>query len=126
MIYAFNIDPMGAVRQTKADAWKKRPGVLRYRAFKDSLRYQLGNQPLPKDPLIVNLTFYIAMPDSWSKEKREAMLGAYHRQKPDKDNCEKAVTDTFWPDNDSMIADGRTSKRWAEKGRIVMEVHTFG
>jgi Holliday junction resolvase RusA-like endonuclease len=64
------------------------------------------------------------MPDSWSKKKKEAMNGKYHRQKPDKDNCEKAVTDTLWPDDDSMIADGRTTKRWAYSGSIEMEVST--
>jgi Holliday junction resolvase RusA-like endonuclease len=126
MKITFFIDPMGAVRMNKSDAWRKRPAVLRYRAFKDSLRVQAAPYDLPKDPLIVNLDFHIAMPDSWSKKKKALMDKTWHRQKPDKDNCEKSVTDTLWPDDDSCIAAGFTRKFWAYKGSITMEVLTYG
>lgn len=125
MIIKFIINPMGAPRQSRSDAWNKRPCVMRYRAFKDSMRVQAAPYDLPKDPLIVHLAFKIAMPDSWSKKKKAAMDGAYHRQKPDRDNCEKAVFDALW-EEDSMIADGNTSKRWAYEGGILMEVLTYG
>jgi Holliday junction resolvase RusA-like endonuclease len=125
VIIEFNIDPMGAVRQNRSDAWKGRPCVLRYWAFKDSLRVQAAPYELPSDPLIVNLTFYIRMPDSWSKKKKEAMRGTYHRQKPDRDNLEKGVFDALWR-QDSMIADGRTTKWWAYEGSILMEVFNHG
>jgi len=126
MIIRFDINPIGAVRMTKADAWRKRPAVLRYWAFKDSLRLQAARHNLPKDPLIVNLEFYIPMPDSWSEKKKADMDTTWHRQKPDKDNCEKSVTDTLWPDDDSCIAGGSTEKFWAYKGSIIMEVFTDG
>jgi Holliday junction resolvase RusA-like endonuclease len=121
MIVKFNIQPMGAVRQTRADAWRGRPPVLRYREFKDSLHVQAAPYGIPQDPLIVNLSFNIAMPDSWSVKKKAEMNGTYHRQKPDRDNLEKAVFDALWK-KDSMIADGNTSKRWAYEGSILMEI----
>ena len=122
MIIRFDITPMGAVRQTRADAWKKRPAVLRYRAFKDSLRVQAAPYYLPKDPVKVDLEFYIAMPDSWSKKKCLEMNGKLHRQKPDIDNLFKAATDALWPDDDSCIALCSAVKYWAIKGSILMSV----
>ena len=118
--HTFHVNPMGAVRMNKSDAWKKRPAVLRYRAFKDALRLQAP--PLRKDPMIVNLEFHIPMPASWSEKKKAAMFGGFHRTKPDVDNIFKACTDTLWPDNDSLIAKTTASKFWAYKGRILMEV----
>ena len=117
----FNIVPMGAVRQTRADAWRNRPCVLRYRSFKDSLREQAAPYYLPADPLIVTMKFYIPMPASWSKKKKAAMNGAYHRQKPDIDNLSKSVMDSLWED-DSMISKINATKLWSEKGKVIMEV----
>lgn len=123
MIIRFDLAPMGAVRQTRADAWKKRPAVLRYRAFKDSIKIQAAPFYLPNDPLKVCIDFFIAMPDSWSKKKREAMNGTLHRQKPDIDNLWKAATDALWPDDDSCIACCAGRKFWAIKGLIEMTVN---
>lgn len=117
----FNIVPMGAVRQTRADAWRNRPCVLRYRSFKDSLREQAAPYYLPADPLIVTMKFYIPMPASWSKKKKAAMNGAYHRQKPDIDNLSKSVMDSLWED-DSMISKINATKLWSDKGKVIMEV----
>ena len=125
MIIRFDLNPMGAVRMNKSDAWKKRPPVLRYRAFKDSLRLQAAPHNLPKDPLKVDIDFFIAMPDSWSKKKREVMNGTLHRQKPDIDNLWKAATDTLWPNDDSCIACCAGRKFWAINGSMEMTVN-FG
>lgn len=123
IIVKFTIAPMGAVRQTRADAWKNRPAVLRYRAFKDSIRVQAAPFHLPPNPLAVDIDFFIAMPESWSGKKKAAMDGCWHRQKPDIDNLWKAVTDTLWPDDDSCIAYGTTRKAWSKNGGIIMTVH---
>ena len=122
IIVKFNADPMGAVRQTRADAWKNRPAVLRYRAFKDSIRVQAAPFYLPPNPLAVDIDFFIAMPESWSDKKKAAMDGCWHRQKPDIDNLWKAVTDTLWPDDDSCISCGTTRKMWSKKGGIIMTI----
>ena len=37
----YDITPMGKSRMTRADKWKKRPEVLRYRAFCDEVRLRV-------------------------------------------------------------------------------------
>lgn len=63
--------------------------------------------------IVVIATF--APAKSWSKKKTAALLGQYHTQKPDGDNCLKAVKDSLnriaWSD-DSQVADARVVKVW--------------
>jgi Holliday junction resolvase RusA-like endonuclease len=108
------IDPMGAVRQTHADRWKKRDCVLRYAEYKFSLKQKIGEIPVPDE---AHCIFHIAMPQSWSAKKRKLMIGQPHRPKPDRDNLEKAVLDALW-ENDSAVWKGSQEKRWAESGAI--------
>lgn len=107
----FNIPvpPMGAPRMNRADAWKKRPVVLRYRKYKDLLR--LHCRGVTKDPLKVAVIAYIAMPESWSAKKRDRMQGQPHRSKPDWDNIAKGICDSLWGE-DSIIAAGSVEKYW--------------
>ena len=115
MMKVYNINPMGKPRMTRADKWKKRPEVLRYRAFCDEVR--LHNVVLPECGY--HVTFVIPMPPSWSKKKRQQHDGKPHQQKPDKDNLEKALLDAIF-DDDSRIWDGRVTKLWGETGQIII------
>jgi len=114
-VKTYNITPMGKPRMTRADKWKKRPEVLRYRAFCDHVRL-LGVE-LPEAG--AHITFILPMPPSWSKKKRQEMTGKPHQQKPDKDNLEKALMDAIYAD-DAHIWDSRVTKRWGEEGQIVI------
>ena len=110
-----DIVPVPKPRQTQADRWKKRPCVMRYRAFADECR--------AKDVEIINgstVIFYLPMPKSWSKKKKALMLGKGHQQKPDVDNLLKAVMDAVLKE-DCHIYDIHSQKFWAEKGRIYLE-----
>ncbi|HED3064976.1 TPA: RusA family crossover junction endodeoxyribonuclease [Kluyvera ascorbata] len=111
----FNIVPLGKPRQTRADKWKKRPEVLRYRAFCDEVR--LNKVTLPESGY--HVIFVLPMPPSWSKKKRAMMAGKPHQQKPDKDNLEKALLDAIFGE-DSHIWDGRVTKIWGETGKIII------
>ena len=111
-------EPMGAPRQTRADTWKRRLVVLRYRAYKDRLRAACGR---PAVPLRLYLSFYLTMPASWSKAERARMANEPHRSKPDIDNLAKGVMDALWPDGDAEIADLRARKFWGHTGEIVVE-----
>lgn len=105
---------------TRADAWRKRPVVLRYHAFKDALR--IACKGVGQDPIEVNIVANISMPASWSKKKRAAMDGKPMRSKPDFDNIAKAICDALW-EEDSVIADGSVKKRWTSgAGSIYIEV----
>lgn len=111
----FNITPLGKPRMTRADKWKKRPEVLRYRAFCDEVR--LNNVSLPESGY--HVIFVLPMPPSWSKKKRSLMDGKPHLQKPDKDNLEKALLDAIFGE-DSHIWDGRVTKIWGETGKMII------
>lgn len=112
----FDIVPVPKPRQTRADKWKKRPPVLRYRSFCDEVR--LKGLKLPESGY--HIIFVLPMPESWSKKKRQQYNGQPHQQKPDKDNLEKALLDALFTD-DCRIWDGRVTKIWGEKGQILIK-----
>lgn len=87
---------------------------MRYRAYADEVRFR--GVVLPES---YHVTFVMPMPKSWSKKRRAEMTGKPHRQKPDKDNLEKALLDALHED-DSHIWDGRVTKLWGEFGRIIV------
>ena len=111
----YNVMPMGKPRMTRADKWKKRPEVLRYRAFCDHVRL-LGVKLSEANS---HATFILPMPKSWSKKKRAEMNGKPHQSKPDKDNLEKALLDALFED-DAHIWDSRVTKLWGEAGQIII------
>lgn len=112
----YRITPVGKPRQTQRDRWKQRPAVMRYRAFRDQVR-ALG-VTVPPDG--AHITFVIPMPPSWPKWKRRQYSGQPHRQKPDKDNLEKALLDAIY-DDDAHVWDSRVSKVWGEEGAIIVK-----
>ena len=72
-------------------------------------------------PLVVGLVFYLPMPASWSKKKRNDMLRRPHCQKPDLDNLAKAVLDGLSPvigDDCRVWQFDVLRKLWAEHGGI--------
>ena len=109
----YSIKPVPKPRQTKSDKWKKRDCVLQYRAFADECR--LKKVWIPESG--ATITFYIEMPKSWSKKKRDFMLGRPHQQKPDIDNLSKSLLDAVHKE-DSHIYDIRVAKYWAIEAGI--------
>lgn len=116
----FALTPVAKPRMTQADKWKQRPAVLRYWDFKDELRSQAMRQGFTLGEAF-RVTFYLPMPQSWSKRKRAKMAGTKHQGRPDLDNLEKAVADSLAPENDSYIWHKVSYKVWASEGRIVIE-----
>lgn len=114
----FYIKPCPKPRMTRADAWKKRPIVLKYWAFCNELKAQAHKlEYTPGDK--VSLVFYIPMAKSWSKKKRELMLGKPHKQKPDIDNLAKAFLDALLKE-DSHVWSLTAEKYWANEGSIMV------
>lgn len=112
-------------RQTRADVWKKRPAVLKYRAFADLARECAGTKLKNILPDKIEIDVTIAMPASWSKKKRADMLHKPHRQRPDSSNILKAVEDALWKDEDSMIWSVSLEKMWGEKNHTTVTVTEF-
>lgn len=100
---------------TRADKWKQRPEVIRYRAFCDEAR--LRKIHLPDSG--AHVTFVMPMPQSWSQKKRAQYAGRPHQSKPDCDNMLKALMDALYED-DSHVWDCRITKIWGEKGQIII------
>lgn len=92
---------------------------------------KLDGFQLFKNPIYVEITFYLPIPSYWSKKKRiEAAQGITRpAKKPDLDNLYKSLTDALngllWVD-DAIITDAHIKKRYtAEVTRteiIVKEV----
>lgn len=85
-----------------------------------------GFKPL-QNALCVDLTFYLSIPTSWSKQKRiQASQGVIRPiKKPDTDNLIKSVTDAcsglLWVD-DSQIVNLGASKYYSDTPRCVLKV----
>jgi len=103
-------------RMTRADAWKKRPCVLRYWTFKDELKRLLKEVDLQIDAELF-MEFYIPMPKSWSKKKKAEYKGKTHQQKPDIDNLLKGVMDAIFKE-DSHVHTVYGKKTWAEEASV--------
>lgn len=103
-------------RMTRSDKWKKRPIVLKYRAYKDELRIH-GVDLEVND--FYHVIFVIAHPKSWSDKKRHAHWFTPHQQTPDKDNLEKGLLDALFKD-DAAAWDGRVTKVWGPAPLLII------
>lgn len=114
--FVFKIAPVAA----------SRPRVTRYATFyspkyetfrKDMAKLLTGRRTLYTEPLKLDVTFFIEIPKSYSKKKRDEMAGQYVAIKPDLDNLEKALYDTMnqvvWHD-DSSIVEHTVRKIWVK------------
>lgn len=82
--------------------------------------------PSPLDgPVNLTVKAVFPIPASWSKKKQAAMLAQPHTQKPDLDNCLKAIKDGLnriaWAD-DSQVARITCWKVWGEQAATIVEV----
>jgi Holliday junction resolvase RusA-like endonuclease len=104
-------DFMGKPRMSRADRWKHRDCVDRYFGIKDEVLRQAKGFVLGDS---FSVTFYIAMPMSWSKKKKTELLGKPHQQKPDLDNYVKALNDILMIDDSSIWYTEATKVWWYE------------
>ena len=118
MITEYPITPIPKPRMTQSDRWRKRPAVLRYFAFADQVR-AAGVKIAESGTSII---FYLPMPKSWSKKKRDNMRGQAHQQKPDLDNLLKALSDAVYADDSVIWNYHSISKRWSDTGSILVSV----
>lgn len=97
--------PVGAVRMTRSDVWKKRPAVVKYREWCDTIRRAVTGDPTRKIQQVPGLCldFVLPVPASTSAKKTAALMGAFHDVRPDIDNLSKAVMDALF-EKDSGVA----------------------
>lgn len=114
----YPITPNPKPRMTRSDKWKKRPEVMRYRAFCDEVR--LRSVELP--PAGASIHFVLPMPKSWAQRKRAEMVGQPHQQKPDIDNLLKALADACHQDDAHIWHYSGLKKTWGESGQIIIDL----
>jgi len=111
--------PVAKPRMTRSDAWKKRPVVMKYWAFKDNINVQAKKQKFELGKAY-RVTFYIPMPKSMSIKNKKLYDGKPHLLRPDLDNMLKSLNDTLM-DEDSSVHYVVCSKKWAYEGKIIVE-----
>ena len=118
--YVFQVPPQTAPRMTRRDRWKRSPCVVRYFEYRDQLRAKAIEYgiTLPND---FTVTFYMAMPKSWSKKKKAAHVGKPCQSKPDLDNVLKGFMDALRT-NDASVYAVSASKIWSEQPGVVLDV----
>jgi len=122
--YTFKMTPVPKPRMVRSDKWKNRPVVTKYWAFKDMLQMYARIQGLYELPgSIYSIRFNIALPESWSKPRKERMDGFPHQQKPDLDNLCKSCFDILCKEDSHIyeITNG-LGKYWAREASIVITV----
>ena len=113
----YDIEPVAKPRMTRRDKWLKppRPKVAKYWAFKAQCQYERVILPEAGAEII----FQVAMPKSWSKKKKIAMVMTGHQQTPDLDNFIKALLDSVYQD-DSKVWHYTARKIWGMQGQIII------
>lgn len=118
-------DPVAAPRMTRADKYKQRPVVMRYRAYKDAIRLSMVSAGIRElkatDVDVLEVTVYLATPASTPKKRVHDMIGSKHRSRPDVDNILKSVMDAMF-DEDGGISDVIFRKRYGTP-RTIVTVH---
>lgn len=128
MILKWDIEPIGAPRMNRSDAWKGREVVERYHVFRDLVNIEMKKVDYDWeqfDTLCVD--FYVPMSKSWTLGKKSKMDLLPHTEKPDTDNLVKALLDAIFRDlkaDDKQVHTFRhVGKFWTTgKGRIVITI----
>lgn len=85
-------------------------------------------QEILKEPLALELSFFMPIPKSASKRKKEALLGTPHIIKPDCDNLAKftldVLSDIVYSD-DSCVFDLRINKTYSDEPKTVIKIHKY-
>jgi Holliday junction resolvase RusA-like endonuclease len=117
--FEFKGTPKAKPRMTRADSWKKRKCVVDYWAFKDEINRQAKEQGF-KLGEAYRVEFHMPIPKSRRTGKKKVVDGQPHKQKPDKDNMEKAINDCLLGE-DSGVWYNVSLKRWSDNPRIIIE-----
>jgi Holliday junction resolvase RusA-like endonuclease len=85
----------------------------KYNDYKLSLAAEAKRQGFELPEQGASIKFFIPMPKSWRKFKREAMHLKLHKSKPDLDNLIKAMGDSLLKE-DKAIAHFEAAKFWVD------------
>ena len=116
----FPVCPFPKPRMTQRDKWKKRPIVVKYHIFKDSLKHYAEEYQYNIKG-VLSLTFVIPFPESYSKKKKNDLRGNPHLLKPDLDNLVKAFKDALCVNDSHVYKYKDIEKIWGDEGKIIIK-----
>lgn len=122
------VKPMGAVRMTSRGKWVSE-SAKRYLSYKEQIQWevkkQLRTNEIITGPIDVKMIFFMPIPKSWSKKKKDQAVGEFHTKKPDADNLVKGVFDSLnklvWKD-DNQVCKILAKKIYATEPRIHLDI----
>ena len=100
-----------------------------YKKFRSDMgKLMLGEKrTLLEEPLQIDATFFILIPKSYSKKRKDALDGTYCVSKMDLDNLEKALYDSMNNHiyiDDKQIVEHTTRKKWVKDNpRIEVKIN---
>ncbi len=87
------------------------------------LKNQHGTADQFKGPLLLDVTFFMEIPRSWSEKRRKAQEGQFHSSKPDASNLLKFIEDIATGiiyHDDALIAHVVVKKIYGAEPKTVM------
>lgn len=127
MKFDISIEPMGAVRTTRAMAGRTLAGQ-RYAAYKESIGWYIRDvmsraQPLDGPVIVPRIVFRMPIPKSLALKVNE---GSLHTKKPDIDNLIKGLFDAAngiaWVDDNRICKIGSIEKVYSHSPGIYFEI----
>lgn len=138
-IISFNVfgEPTGAARPRFSNGHAYMPEKTRNyeaqvaKAFAEEAAKQgIDLTDIAGMPVSVRIYAFFHIPDSLSKKKRDALVGAVCTKKPDADNLAKAVLDGLQKggafDDDKQVYSLMTVKRWTENEPFIGVAVIYG
>lgn len=130
-----DITPVSAIRTVQGDRVffriprdKLRPAGLarllrieKYNKYKVSLLALAKQQRFTPAEQGMHIVFYLPVPASWRKHKKERMHMMLHNSRPDWDNLAKGFFDGLLAE-DNKIADVRVTKKWVNQEHGYIDV----
>ena len=122
----FQVDPVPASRP-RVTRWGTYYGK-KYKGFKEQMKNILTDYhatTMLEGLVCANMTFFIPVPKSWSKKKKELHIGKYCNNNADLDNYEKAILDALnghYYLDDRQIVEQSSRKIYAEFGSIHIKI----
>ena len=108
-----------AMGKPRSNRYTRNAAIEKYHIWAEKLRYEMKEQGIRLCDLgeVIQIDWYakIQMPKSWTKKKKLELDGEIHRQKPDRDNIDKAILDSMYykaDSDDCVVGCGYLEKKW--------------
>ena len=121
VIVSFEINPTPASRP-RVTRWGTFYGK-KYKGFKKDMDELLSDTDKEwlEGLIFADMTFFVAIPKSWSKKKKKLKSGQWCDNNADLDNYEKSILDSLsgaYFHDDRQIVQQQSKKIWADTGSI--------